>query len=129
MFSKLLSALESFYLCLTVNKKALRNQVNTAIKKIFSHSELLFWVAAVFFLFLMDPLVHHFTLCPFQSLGFDHCPGCGLGRSCAMALNGDLLGSLSMHPFGIFAILVIFNRIYSLIRDAIKFNQSKFQKL
>lgn len=65
----------------------------------------------------MNPEGSHFTLCPLQVLGFDFCPGCGLGRSCALLLNGQLEDSFYRHPMGIFAIPVIVFRIIQLLRD------------
>ena len=81
--------------------------------------ELLMWLAILLVLMLPMPAEQHFTLCPFQNLGLDYCPGCGLGRSCNMAFHGNFVDSLKMHPFGIFAIIVITFRIYSLIRNFI----------
>ena len=41
------------------------------------------------------------TFCPFAVLTGTACPGCGLTRSIASLVRGDLSGSLAMHPFGI----------------------------
>jgi len=65
----------------------------------------------------MNPEGSHFTLCPLQLLGFDFCPGCGLGRSCALLLNGQFEDSFYMHPMGIFSIPVIVFRIIQLLRN------------
>ena len=46
------------------------------------------------------PLTSGPTLCTFRNLtGFD-CPGCGLTRSVAALLHGDVGGSLHAHPLG-----------------------------
>lgn len=82
-----------------------------------SNFELIFWIAAIVYLFIIDPHQQHFTLCPLCNLGFEYCPGCGLGRSCAQALHGNFIQSLQMHPFGIFALFVISHRIFTLISD------------
>src|SRR5947207_3360764 len=42
------------------------------------------------------------VLCPLCRLTGVPCPGCGLTRSCAACLHGDLGLSLSFHPFGPF---------------------------
>ncbi len=73
------------------------------------------------------PAENHFSLCPLQNMGIEYCPGCGLGRSCNMALSGKIIDSLIMHPFGIFAIIVILFRIISLLK--ININQLKTKSL
>jgi len=55
------------------------------------------------------------SLCLFRLLGIGQCPGCGLGHSIYYALHLKLAVSFQHHPFGIFAVLVIFNRIKQLI--------------
>jgi len=91
---------------------------------IYQNLELITWIAILIILFLPMPAETHFTLCPLQNAGFEHCPGCGLGRSANMALRGDIINSLQMHPLGIFAIIVIVFRIFALINDFYK--PSKF---
>ena len=43
----------------------------------------------------------HLPLCMFQNLTGLPCPGCGMTRSVLRLSQGDLLGSLRMHPLGI----------------------------
>lgn len=83
----------------------------------FHYFELAFWIVAISLLFTLDTSQSHYSLCLFRNLGWDFCPGCGLGRSCALALNGRFIDSFYMHPFGIFALVVIFLRIVRLIRN------------
>lgn len=82
--------------------------------------ELIFWIAALLLLGTADVHIHgseqHFTLCPLANLGFDWCPGCGIGRSIAYLLQGDFKQSLNEHWFGIPALLIIVNRIVVLIK-------------
>lgn len=59
----------------------------------------------------------HFSLCPLSQLGFDLCPGCGLGRSMNLLANGDFQASWSMHPLGMVAFVVIFHRIWNLVKN------------
>jgi hypothetical protein len=74
------------------------------------------WTAGLLGLALMGPsLEGHFTICIPSLLGFDGCWGCGLGRSVSHALHGDLAGSWTSHPLGIFALTVIVIRIASLV--------------
>lgn len=100
-----------------INRSTLKNFIKISIRLFTSNFELIFWITALVYLFIIDPSQQHFTLCPLSNLGFDYCPGCGLGRSCAQALHGNFIQSLQMHPFGIFALLVISHRIFTLIND------------
>lgn len=74
------------------------------------------WTAGLVGLALIGPsLEGHFTICIPTLLGFDGCWGCGLGRSVSHALHGDLAGSWTSHPLGIFALIVIITRIATLL--------------
>lgn len=73
--------------------------------------ELLCWTGALISLAIIDPCGSHYDLCIFHLLGWQHCPGCGLGHSIAFLLRGDLLSSWRSHPLGAFALIVILNRI------------------
>ena len=57
----------------------------------------------------------HFTICPLANLGFEFCPGCGLGNSISYIFKGDLISSFNSHPLGIFALIIITSRIISII--------------
>lgn len=86
--------------------------------------ELFFWIAALLLLGTADLHNHevgpHFTLCPLANLGFNWCPGCGIGRAIGLLLQGDLKASLEEHWFGIPAVLVITHRIVILIKMNLK---------
>ena len=87
--------------------------------------EALIWMAALIFLALTAPVeTAHFTICPFSAMGIDFCPGCWLGRSVSYVLHGEFTNSLNVHPLGIFALIVLFTRIISLI----KMNWSNYGK-
>jgi len=87
--------------------------------------EALIWMAALLFLALIEPAEStHYTLCPFSVVGIDFCPGCGLGRSVSYVLHGEITNSLSVHPLGIFALIVLTTRVISLI----KINWSNYGK-
>lgn len=86
--------------------------------------EFVFWVLALTLLATADPHEHHFTLCPLANLGFEWCPGCGLGRSITAIFNADFEASFRHHWFGIPALLIILYRIYQLGRQLI-IKQSK----
>lgn len=83
------------------------------------------WVSALFLLYLSNPHVHHFSLCPLDYIGIAWCPGCGLGRSIALFMHGELQESIRMHWLGIPAFFVIVHRIYSLSKRAYNNNWNK----
>lgn len=76
--------------------------------------ELIFWIAAIFSLAMSDPNTPHYSLCLFRLLGWQHCPGCGLGHAIAFLLRGNLSASWHSHPLGGFAAIVIICRIADL---------------
>ncbi len=84
--------------------------------------ELLFWVAALLFIFFTTGPIHeaHFSLCPLSNVGIDFCPGCGLGHSIGHILRAEIIESFSAHPLGVFALGVMLFRIYTLIKNQIK---------
>ncbi|MEJ2593762.1 MAG: DUF2752 domain-containing protein [bacterium] len=79
------------------------------------HLELIFWITALVLLFLITPDKVHFTLCPLSNLGFDFCPGCGVGHSIHYAMWLDLQRSFGCHPLGVVALFIIIYRITQLI--------------
>lgn len=93
-------------------------------KKIFKYFELVFWAASIFTCAIMQPNNNDFSFCLLKFLRFDFCPGCGLAHSMSYLLHGDIGGSLKAHPLGIFAILVICNRIIKLSGKYISKKQS-----
>lgn len=79
--------------------------------------EAIMWSVALLYLMFINPYeLNHFSFCIFNMIGIDFCPGCGIGRSISMIYHGDILGSLKMHPLGIFALGVIFYRIVTLLQ-------------
>jgi hypothetical protein len=80
--------------------------------------EAFIWIAGLIFLaFIPASDSTHFTICPLNNLGFDFCPGCGLGNSISLLFSGDILASIHSHPLGIFALIIILTRIISLIKN------------
>ena len=91
-----------------------------SIKKLwaFIGLEAFVWICGLFYLiFINSPEVSHFTICPISNLGFDLCPGCGLGNSISYLINGNLEASIHSHPLGSFAFVIIVTRIISLIKN------------
>lgn len=80
--------------------------------------ELVFWIASIVAILTIEPHAQtHLSLCPLNRLGIDWCPGCGLGRSMNLLALGDFQASWSMHPLGMVAYVVIFHRIWNLIKN------------
>lgn len=83
--------------------------------------ELIFWIVGLSYLLFINPYeIGHFSFCGFKLIGFDSCPGCGLGRSISLIYHGDFISSLKMHPFGFFALVMILFRIIKLIQNNFK---------
>ena len=81
------------------------------LKRFNKHFELVFWVSALILLFFMNPQDNEHSLCLFHWLGFDWCPGCGIGHAIHAALHFQFINSFQQHPMGIVALIIIINRI------------------
>jgi len=81
------------------------------------------WIVGLFYLALINsPEATHFTICPLSNLGFEFCPGCGLGNSISYLFRGDFASSFHSHPLGIFALAIIIFRIITIINN----NRSRY---
>jgi len=90
-------------------------KISRLIKRL--ESEALIWAGALLYLAISNPEVgEHFTFCFFRIIGFEHCPGCGLGHSIAFLLNGDPVASWQAHPLGLAATLLLSYRIITLTK-------------
>lgn len=79
------------------------------------------WMAGLVYLACIDPFATgHLEICPMKRLGFDFCPGCGLGRSISFLLHGHVVRSLQTHPLGIAAFGILLFRITTLFRNTQK---------
>jgi len=90
------------------------SQVNRLIMSL--PLELTAWISAVLFLAFTDSGSAHSSLCPLDNLGFNCCPGCGLGRSIRFLLHGEFSLSIEHHWFGIPAFLILIYRILQLLK-------------
>ena len=80
--------------------------------------EAFFWILGLFYLIVINnPEAVHLTVCPISNLGFDFCPGCGLGNSISYLFRGNIEASFNSHPLGILAFLIILIRIITLIKN------------
>jgi hypothetical protein len=87
-----------------------------------SHLEAYFWLIALVSLALSSPnKATHYTLCIFKNLGFDFCPGCGLGRGITFLFHGQFIESWQSHPMALIALLVLLYRSYSILKKDISF--------
>ncbi|WP_079716330.1 DUF2752 domain-containing protein [Parapedobacter luteus] len=89
--------------------------------------ELISWMAALVVLYCSAGHGHHFTLCPLENLGFEWCPGCGIGRAIGLFMHGEVMESFRMHWLGIPAFFVIVHRIYTLSKR-IHFNRITYHQ-
>ncbi|MFA6455903.1 MAG: DUF2752 domain-containing protein [Bacteroidota bacterium] len=94
-----------------------QHEAVTTMKKVLQkYFELILWIVALLFLACIDPYAsQQFSLCPLNNLGFDYCPGCGLGRSVSHILHGNLQASISAHLLGLPALLILIHRIIQIL--------------
>jgi len=101
-------------------KREILNVFNFVIRNL----EAFVWLAAIaYFAFSPVHSADHFTICPLKLAGFEHCPGCGLGRSLILLLHGHIAESVAMHPLSLFAPVVMVSRIFVVFR-----NDKRYQK-
>jgi hypothetical protein len=89
------------------------------IKTIQKHSE---WMAFSFGLLLlafMNPQNAGVSLCLFEWVGIDFCPGEGLGHSIAYTFRGDMSAALESHIAGPVAVLILILRIVFIWKNMI----------
>ena len=85
----------------------------------FQNLEALIWIAGLTFLAIHNPADHsHFSVCPIKNLGFSFCPGCGLGESISHLFRFEFKESFSAHPMGLFAFIILFHRIFFLLKQS-----------
>lgn len=76
------------------------------------------WTTGLVALAFMNPYEDRaLSLCLLHQFGFKYCPGCGLGHSISLLLHGDWKSSLSAHPLGIVAVIVLANHIRRLLMN------------
>lgn len=85
------------------------------LKWIGRNIELLFWLTGLMLLFFLDVSKPQTSFCFFSWVGFEECPGCGLGHSIHYALHLDVSNAIYHHIMGIPAVIIIFIRIKQLL--------------
>lgn len=91
------------------------------IDRIFgANFEALIWMGGLLYLALSNPSASdHFSFCVFRWLGFERCPGCGLGHSMSYLFQGDVYQSFQAHPLGVFAVAILSFRIVSILKKTV----------
>lgn len=85
------------------------------------------WLIALVLLALMSPALDAPSLCVFRQLGIESCPGCGLGHSISAAFRGQFATSFEYHPLGIFALLILSIRCFTVFKDYFDYQKQKSQ--
>lgn len=85
--------------------------------------EAIFWIAGLVAVALPDPSGDPWLrACLFDRvgewIGWPFCPGCGLGRSVAWLVRGDLAASFAMHPLGLPAAAILLTHAANLLRSS-----------
>ncbi len=81
----------------------------------------MFWLLAILLLALSNPAGEgHLSLCPLKNMGFNFCPGCGLGHSIAWLFKGQFASSFQHHPLGIPAVAILLHRSFNLLKPDIQ---------
>src|SRR5690349_10704652 len=91
------------------------------IKQILRYREPAIWLAALCLLFFMN--TDGPSLCLFRWMGYQSCPGCGLGHSMHEALHGEWRNSIKNHVLGIPAIILLLVHIGTSIYSITKTNK------
>ena len=78
--------------------------------------ESLIWTAGLVALAIFNPANSSgtFSLCLIHQMGFDFCPGCGLGHSISWLFKGNISASIDAHLLGPFAVIILISRILKL---------------
>ncbi len=99
-------------------------KIDQTIKFFIHNLEAFVWIAVIIY-FAISPLAKagHFTICPLSLAGFQHCPGCGLGRSIVLFLHGNVSESIAMHPLGIFALSIFIVRIFVVFKSYFRYQK------
>ncbi|CAN5244625.1 hypothetical protein BH23BAC3_BH23BAC3_01010 [soil metagenome] len=82
----------------------------------FLHFEWLVLSSGLVLMAFIDPADNKSTLCLFEFIGINFCPGEGFGRSIALVFRGEILESFQMHPLGLPGITIIAHRIVSIFK-------------
>lgn len=96
------------------------------MKFIHKHLEWIVFSAGLILLGLMNPEISGTSFCLFDLLGFNFCPGDGLGHSIAYTFRGDFSSAFKAHFAGPVAVIILMLRILYIWKNL--YHQSKLTK-
>ena len=92
--------------------------------------EAVLWLIALLYLLVYNPFQQsEFSFCVLDNLGFEHCPGCGLGRSISYLLHGEIAAAWETHKMGMFALVAITFRIIQISVNQLRLRQKNQAQL
>ncbi|MBR9999301.1 MAG: DUF2752 domain-containing protein [Cyclobacteriaceae bacterium] len=94
-------------------------KVKNRFSQVYYHApiEAFTWISGLILLALYHPSEdQHISICLLKGIGFEFCPGCGLGRAVSSILHGEFYLSWQTHPLGFFALGVLLYRIFRLMK-------------
>ena len=97
-------------------------------KYFYLHFEWMALATGLLLMMFMEPNSTAASFCPLERLGFQFCPGDGLGNSIALAVRGQFTASFYSHAMGIPAIVIILGRIFAILHRNIKQKGVKYEK-
>ncbi|MEQ9092133.1 MAG: DUF2752 domain-containing protein [Balneola sp.] len=87
------------------------------MKKIRPHIEWVAFITGLVLMATMDPFSAGSSLCFFEFIGIEFCPGEGLGHSIAWLFRGEFNNSVNANLFGIPAVIILSLRILQIWKD------------
>jgi hypothetical protein len=102
----------------------MNKKIQLAGRFVVRNLEAFIWINALLY-FAFSPVVSetHLTICPLSLAGFEHCPGCGLGRAMILLLHAQLTESFTMHPLAIPALIFLIVRIVVVFKNHFRYQQ------
>jgi hypothetical protein len=94
-----------------------RKRLQQSWRFVWHNLEAFVWAGALISLAIHNPEAQHYTFCPIKNLGFEFCPGCGLGHAISYFFHGEFTKSFYAHPLGVFAIVLLIYRIILIFRN------------
>jgi len=91
-----------------------RYKLNILLNFFRNNLEGFIWIFALLSLAFTNNTEQHYSICVFHNIGFNYCPGCGIGHAISYFFHGEFARSISTHPFGIVAIVILSHRIFTI---------------
>lgn len=90
------------------------------MKTLQKHSEWIVFSLGLILLAMMAPDESRHSLCLFEWIGIEFCPGEGLGHSISYTFRGNIEAALESHFAGPAAVLILILRILFIWKDMIR---------